>query len=139
MLLDSLSGLTAIYESLICFLESVETSIYLPADTSGSSEPYSQLLTGLYVIKSNDRICLTLADDCQLRLQGSVENLRLYFEYFKFTEKEDAEGSHHHPEYVLENGEPKKAYLSPETLSLIIEVDTDWIGELSKSEPGRRH
>jgi hypothetical protein len=67
-----------------------------------------------------------------------VENLRLYFEYFKFSEKEDEEGSHHHPEYVLKNGKPKQSYLSPETLSLIIEVDSEWIDELSKSETGRR-
>ncbi len=134
MVLDSLSGMTATHESLISFLKSDQSSIFLAADTSGSAEPYSHLLTGLYIIKSNGPICLTLAEDQQLRLEGSVDNLRLYVEYFKFTEKEDEEGRHHHPEYVLENGEPKNGYLSPKTMSLIIEVDTDYINDLQTSE-----
>jgi hypothetical protein len=134
MLLDSLSGMTATHESLVSFLRSEQTSIFLAADTSGSAEPYSHLLKGLHIIKSNDPICLTLADDQRLRLEGSVDNLRLYVKYFKFTEKEDEEGRHHHPEYVLENGEPKKGYLSPKTMSLIIEVDTEYINELKTSE-----
>ena len=138
MILDSLSGMTSTYESLISFLQSDQTSIFLAADTLGSAEPYAYLLTGLHIIKSNGPICLTLADEQQLRLEGSVDNLKTYVEYFKFTKEEDEEGNHHHPEYVLEYGAPKKGYLSPKSMSLIIEVDTEAINELKISEQSHK-
>jgi len=66
-------------------------------------------------------------DPKTLVLSGSSENLALYISYFRFGC--DEEGNHHHPEYVwdAERMQPKQGYLTPSTLSLIIEVDAEYV------------
>jgi len=62
-----------------------------------------------------------------LILCGSPSNLETYISYFNFSEGE--EGNHHHPEYVFDGGQPRPNYLSPGSLNLIIELDSEWVEE----------
>jgi hypothetical protein len=130
MLLDSLTMMNELHHTLTAFLESPEMSLYLPADCTGTPEPYQELLSALTIQKKNGPICLSITPERGLRLTGSPENLKIYAGYFHFGE--DEEGSHHHPEYVFDGDQPKKDYISANSLSLIIEVDTDWMIEIKE-------
>lgn len=120
MLLDSLSGMRANYEYLMTFLQSAEWATTLEADCNGTAEPYDELLLGLIVEKSKGPIKLSITPNKWLNLSGSVENLAHYIGHFEF--RDDEEGEHHHPEHM-----DVKNYISSDSLSLIIEVDTDLI------------
>lgn len=132
MLLDSLLGMNALHDKLETFLRSRDDVIDILADTNGSPEPYETLLYGLRVIKSDGPILLRLDDQKMLVFSGSSENLLLYISYFRF--ENDEEGNHHHPKYVwdVERRQPKQGYLSANTLSLIIEVDSEWLEHWGK-------
>lgn len=130
MLLDSYSGMKASHKILSVFLQTETENIDLPADVSGSPEPYEKLLRGLRVVKSAGRIHLRIDEREWLVLSGSTENLKTYISYFEF--KKDEEGNHHHPAYAFEGGEPKKEYLSADSLNLIIELDSEYIEERGK-------
>ena len=131
MLLDSLEGMNELHQQLTAFLEGHDVVLHLPADCSGTPEPYKELLTEFIIKKESGPICLALTPERGLQLTGSLENLKTYIEYFHF--RSDAEGDHHHPEYVLDGGQPKKGYISANSLSLIIEVNTDWIMEMKQN------
>lgn len=125
MILDSLSGHNAIYSELSSFLSSNEEHIVLQADTSGSSEPYSILLEGLAINKNKNPVLVTVENN-QLCISGSKDNLNTYISHFRFSNNE--EGCHHHPEYTN-----KANYLSLESLSVIIEADSEYINALKRS------
>jgi hypothetical protein len=94
----------------------------LAADQSGTAAPYSELLAGLQIQKSEGPIHLQLTEQRWLALTGSQENLSRYVSFFHFDESE--EGAHHHPEH-----EDVPAYIAQDSMSLIIEVDSDWVQE----------
>lgn len=127
MLLDSLAGMNALHEQLRRFVESDETVLTLPADHAGPAAPYSQLLVGLQIRKTMGPISLELTKQRWLSLSGSTENLARYVAHFQFDDSE--EGAHHHPENEQIDG-----YLTPGTMSLIIEVDSNWTEEISAEE-----
>lgn len=126
MLLDSLTGINALHERLRRFVTSDETALSLTADRAGSPAPYSELLNGLRIEKRDEAVRLCLTQDRWLQLTGSPVNLERYIGFFRFDD--DEEGAHHHPEHVSVAG-----YIDPGTMSLIIEVDTDWIEEIRTS------
>lgn len=128
MLLDSLDGMNNAYRLLVEFLSGPQTTLTLAAKIKGLPAPYDTFLSGLRVTKDNGPIYLRLADDGYLDLSGTQENLSYYVANFKFSD--DEEGEHHHPEYAFRDGKPLNGYLSPGTLSLIIEVDSDYISQL---------
>lgn len=130
MFLDSLEGMNELHQKLTAFLEGPDKSLRLSADCSGTPEPYQELLTAFTIKKENGAICLSITPERGLQLTGSSENLKIYMNYFHF--KDDEEGNHHHPEYVFDGDQPKKNYISANSLSLIIEVDTDWIIEMNE-------
>jgi hypothetical protein len=123
MLLDCLEGMATTHQRLLDFLSSSKSEIVLTAETAGSLAPHETFLSGLRIRKTDGPINLEMSSDSYLSLSGSPQNLSLYVAYFKFEGTED--GNHHHPEYVLENGEPRRGYLTPSSLSLIIEVNSD--------------
>jgi hypothetical protein len=131
MLLDSLVGMNELHQRLKAFLDGPDAVLHLPADCSGTPEPYEELLTEFIIKKESGPICLAFTPERGLQLTGSLENLKTYIEYFHF--RSDAEDDHHHPEYVLEGGQPKKGYISAKSLRLIIEVNTDWIIEMKRN------
>src|SRR5436309_1065073 len=53
MLLDSLAGMNALHDRLQDFLISKDPILSLPADRSGPSAPYSELLAGLELRKGD--------------------------------------------------------------------------------------
>jgi len=128
MLLDSFEEMKSTYRLLIEFLSSPKSTLTLSAKTKGSPAPYDTFLSGLRVTKTKGPIHLALTDDGFLDLNGSPENLSHYVASFKFGENE--EGEHHHPEHAFRDGQSLHGYLAPESLSLIIEVDSGHVGEL---------
>jgi hypothetical protein len=127
MLLDSLAGMKTLHEQLVRFIESDETVLTLAADHSGLPRPYSRLLLGFQIRKAVGPIRLELTPQRWLSLSGSKENLARYVAFFQFDDSE--EGAHHHPEHVHIDG-----YLAPGSMSLIIEVDSNWIEEVGAEE-----
>jgi hypothetical protein len=118
VILDSILGLNNIYDSLKGFMLSAERILCLAADASGSPGLYNELLCGLEIEKSEGAVFVYVTPQRYLRIIGSVENLRIYIDFFRFAEGE--ESHHHHPEYVEVPG-----YIRPDTLSLIIEADAE--------------
>lgn len=84
-------------------------------------------MAGLQIDKADGPIRLELTQQRWLWLSGSKENLARYVASFKFDR--DEEGAHHHPEHV-----DAKSYIAYGTMCLIIEVDSDWIEEVSAEE-----
>lgn len=125
MLVEALKEMNELHMKLNDFLASAETNISIEADRYGGAEPYSELLRGLHVEKSQGPINLTVTETRWLNLEGSSENLKRYVSQFRFEDGE--ESSHHHPG----NG----SQMQRGSMDLIVEVDTDWIQELR----GRRH
>jgi hypothetical protein len=123
MLLDSLQGMNALHASLEHFLASGDASLRLDADQWGSPDPHDEFLCGLEVEKGQGPILLSMTPAKWLHLTGSPENLERYVSHFHFGE--DGEGKHHHPEHVQGEG-----YISPISMSIILEVSSDWIQEL---------
>ena len=116
MLLDSGTELNALHERLAGFLASAESNMSIPAQVSLSSEPYQQFLPGLRIEKTQDLVCLRLADDGWLETSGSNAHLSKYVSHFRF-EPPDEDG-HHHPDNAY--------YMAPGSLRLIIEADSTW-------------
>lgn len=115
MITDTVAGLNAIASRIKDFLESDDFELFIKAEDSGSPEPYDKLLSGVRLKKSNGPIMVSLHQN-GLHVTGSLENLKTWGSYFKFSLKA-TEGDHHHPEYVQ-----RKEYISPASLSVIIEV-----------------
>ena len=116
MLLGPGTELNALYAHLSEFLASPAVAIALPAQITGSPEPYQQFLPGLRLKKTQDIICLSLAKDHWLELSGSAAYLSKYVSHFRF-ERPDSDG-HHHPDHAT--------HMSPGSLRLIIEADSSW-------------
>lgn len=123
MLLDSLEGMNGLYARLEQFLASGDASLRLEADQWGTPEPHDEFLCGLEVKKGRGPILLYMTPAKWLHLTGSPDNLRRYVGYFRFGD--DEEGKHHHPDHVQDEG-----YVSPVSMSIILEVSSDWIQEL---------
>ena len=123
MILDSLGGMNAVHARLRKFLSSNESRIVFEADCSGSPKPYSGFLGALVFEIGAGPIVVSISEANRLRVSGSRENLAIYAEHFAFRESE--EGSHHHPESLN-----RPEYVAANSLSTIIEVDTDRIREL---------
>jgi hypothetical protein len=123
MVLDSLRGMNATHERLRQFLISNERSIAFKCECSGSPAPYSEFLGALNVEVREGPIVVSIAGANSLQIEGSRENLAIYASHFAFRESE--EGAHHHPEYLDRSG-----YVAPNSLSIIIEVNTDHVEEL---------
>jgi hypothetical protein len=124
MLLDSRVGMSRLHHDLQGFAESEETTLSVAADQAGSSEPYSELLGGLEVQKRDGPMRLSLTDRRWLSLTGNSEKLSQYFDSFRFTEDEEA--AHHHPQSAFR----EMGSFSADSLSLIVELDSNWIEEL---------
>jgi hypothetical protein len=123
MVLDSLRGINAVHIRLRKFLSSNEPRIIFEADCSGNPEPYAEFLGALEFEIGAGPTVVSISGANHLRVSGSRENLAIYAEHFAFRETE--EGSHHHPESLDRPG-----YVAHNSLSTIIEVDTDRIREL---------
>ena len=119
MLLDSRDNLAQLHSDLRAFIASASLELSLPAEQSGSPAPYETFLPGLRVRKATGPIVLRHAADGWLELSGSAENLLRYSAYFWFPPGE--ESAHHYPEHSSVPG-----YLSPSSMSLIIEADSTW-------------
>lgn len=119
MLLDTQQGLNTAHLRLRSFVASDEAMFALKCETDESPEPHEAFLERLRIKKTSGPLLLELAADHWLDLSGAAEHLARYIEYFHF----DEEYGHHHPEYVDTPG-----YLSPDSMSLIIEVDSTWPG-----------
>jgi hypothetical protein len=124
MALDSLAGMNQTHRIFMAFLDSDRESIRLDADVTGDGKPYNELLKGLLVRKCTGPIQVLLTTEQYLDICGAPDNLGIYLGHFLF--QADEEGNHHHPGNVM-----KEDYMSNESLGLIIEVDSDYIGELS--------
>jgi hypothetical protein len=120
-LLDSFQGMNALHGRLKAFLSSGEESVRLEAEEWGDSAHYQELLGGLEIHKGDGPITLTLTPLRWLLLTGSPKNLQRYIGRFHFETDED----HHHPEYTQDEG-----YMSKDSMSLIIEVNSDWISDI---------
>ena len=122
MLVASKEDMAALHEALQAFLSSPATEFTAPAKTDGDPNPYERLLAGLFVRKTDGPVVLGRNEGDWLILQGSQENLGLYASHFHFPN--GADGGHHHPENCDAPG-----YMSPISLSLIIEIDSTFNGE----------
>lgn len=89
MLLDSLEAMNELHRQLSAFLEGHDMVLHLPADCSGTAEPYEELLTEFIVKKESGPICLALTSERGLQLTGSLENLKTYIQYFHFADDEE--------------------------------------------------
>jgi hypothetical protein len=118
MIVNSVVGFNNLHQQLRAFFESESRSISFTTDVSGSAEPYDMFLSGLEIEKTQGPINASVSEALTLRITGGVDNLKIYIDFFRFRDDED--GSHHHPEYVKRAG-----YISPGTLSVIIEADED--------------
>ena len=117
MLLDTQQGLNAAHLRLRTFVSSDEETFVLTCETDGNPKPHEMFLNGLRIKKTSGALSLQCAADCWLDLNGAVDHLACYIEFFHF----DEEYGHHHPEYVHIPG-----YISPDSMSLIIEADSIW-------------
>ena len=118
-LLDTQQELNAAYRRLKTFVSSGEETLVLTCETDGDPEPYEMFLNRLRIRKTSGALSLQLTPDHWLDLNGAVDHLARYIEFFQF----DEECGHHHPEYVEIPG-----YISPTSMSLIIEADSTWPG-----------
>ena len=123
MVLDSLAGMSAVHGRIREFVESDARSMVLDAKVSGDPAPYTQFLRALEFEVSGGPIVASISPQNHLKIVGSRENLATYARFFAFGA--DEEGSHHHPEYLERPG-----YIAPNSLSVILEADTDHIQEL---------
>jgi hypothetical protein len=119
MLLGSRAQLAQLHRALEVFLSSEAMELELCADQDGDPRPYEAFLPGLCVRKSAGPIVLRQLATGWLALEGSMENLHRYASYFYF--RPEQESGHHHPENCDIPG-----YLSPASMSLIIEADSTW-------------
>jgi hypothetical protein len=76
MLLDSPKGLCELERELNAFLESASTRASFAATNSGDPSPYSELLAGLRVVKTQGPNQLRLAEDRWLELAGLPRDLQ---------------------------------------------------------------
>ena len=127
MILDSLDGMNGLYDQVMSFLQSDQRMLRIDADDKGDSGPYDERLAAFEFRKSDGPIMLSLSSSGILSAVGSVENLLIYAQSFRFSN--DEEGNHHHPEYV-----DRERYMMPGTMSLIVEVNSDLVEELKSSE-----
>jgi hypothetical protein len=123
MILDSLEGMNALHGQLLAFLESDGTSLRMTANTTGPAAPYDELLPVLEFVKIGTSIHVFIAPDRTLTISGGVDNLKVYARAFRFSDGEET--GHHHPEYV-----DRKGYISPGSLSVVVEVDSTYIADL---------
>jgi len=121
MLLDSRDNLAQLHTALQTFLASSSLELLLPAEQSGDPAPYEAFLPGIRVRKTSGPIVLRRLADGWLDLAGSTEHLLRYASFFWFPPGEDS--GHHHPEHSRVPG-----YMSPSSMSLIIEADSTWPG-----------
>jgi hypothetical protein len=119
MITDTVPGLNALAIRLSTFLESTQTTIFVPADDSGAAAPYEELLSGVRFEKASGPILVSRAPEGNLCVRGSVENLLVWVSHFAFPESA-TDGNHHHPEHVR-----RPHYIDPRTLSVIIEVEDE--------------
>ncbi|HEY2685813.1 MAG TPA: hypothetical protein VGI93_20055 [Steroidobacteraceae bacterium] len=105
VLLDSPSGLRSLDREFRAFLNSSSIRASFPAITTGDPAPYSHLLAGLRVEKTQGASQLYLAGDRWLELTGCPQDLSLLAKALSGLD----DGNHHH------------WYTSP--VSLIIEAD----------------
>ena len=127
MILGSLDGLNRLYNQLMSFLRSDDGLLRVDADTGGDAGLYDERLPALEVEKTTGPIMISLTLDRTLRIAGGVENLSFYAQGFRFHADED--GNHHHPELVKRND-----FLTPGTMSIIVEADSELIEELRSTE-----
>jgi len=121
MLLDSLEGMNALHAQMRNFLASESQSIRLDAEQWGSAEPHDELLPGLEIIKGDGPLLLTMTPEKWLTLRGSRTNLERYVSHFHF----DKDDENHCPDRP-----PAGDYISPVSMSMMVEVCSDWIREL---------
>ena len=119
MVTDTVASLNALAEQLGDFVASPRVELTIPAVTASSSAPYTALLPGICFTKREGPIMVTLEAGVGLSVVGTPENLALWCSYFRFP-ADATEGDHHHPEH-----EPRLGYISPNSLSVIIEVQDD--------------
>ena len=121
MLLDSLEGMNALHLSLEKFLDSQEQSLRLEAEQWGTSEPHDELLPGLEIVKGEGPLQLIMTPEKWLKLTGSLPNLKRYVSHFHF----DRDDEHHCPDRC-----EGRDYFSPASMSMVVEVCSDWIRQL---------
>jgi len=116
MLLGPGAELNALHAHLSEFLASPEADLSVPAEVTLSPAPYQQFLPGLRLKKTQNSVCLCLANDGWLELSGSVLNLSKYVSHFRFEPPD--QDDHHHPDNAN--------YMAHGSLRLVIEADSTW-------------
>lgn len=118
LITDTVTGLNEIAEKLQNFLYSDKKYIEIPAIIGESPIPYEAFLSCLHLTKTHEPIHVSVEND-GLYVRGSIRNLDKWSNFFRFPDSAQ-DGDHHHPEYIAERN-----YLSPNSLSVIIEVEED--------------
>lgn len=121
MILDSVENLNALHDALVRFLESEEGRLKVEETTSGSPEPYDELLAYIEARKAEGKISVALSNERGLVISGATEHLSKYVEAFEFGADED--GNHHHPEFTLVN----KDGFEMNGLWPFVEADNDYV------------
>lgn len=129
LLVDSLIGMKALHARLERFLETCSIRIRLEADQSGTAEPHDELLPGLEIVKTEGPIELIMTAEKWLKLTGSPRNLKRYVSHFRFDRDED----YRHPDHC-----GGRDYLSPISMTMMVEVSTRWIEGLRASAASGR-
>jgi hypothetical protein len=119
MVTDTVAGFNDLAKRLSEFIASSQADLVLPAVTTSSPAPYAALLPSLRFAKREGSIVVTLEPGVALSVVGAPENLALWCSHFRFP-AHATEGDHHHPEHAS-----KPDFISPDSLSVIIEVQDD--------------
>jgi hypothetical protein len=119
MVTDTVTGLNNLANHISEFVASPRVDLVLPAVTTLNPAPYEALLPSIRFTKSEDSIMVSIDPRVGLSVVGAPEKLALWCSHFHFP-AQATEGDHHHPEHVHKSG-----YISPSSLSVIIEVQDD--------------
>lgn len=119
MVTDTVTGLNNLANHISDFVASPQADLVLPAVTTLNPAPYESLLPSIRFAKREGSIMVTIDPSVGLSVVGAPENLALWCSHFRFP-AHATEGEHHYPEHVQKSG-----YISPSSLSVIIEVQDD--------------
>ena len=96
------------------FLAGSGESLVLSADTHGSPAPYTSLLKGIRVSRSDGAVSMRLSPEGEICVAGSAQNLSCWAERFVFPF--ESEAGHHHIDSRFD-------WVAPASVGLIIEAD----------------
>src|SRR5438046_2912972 len=95
MIRDTVVALNATGLKLREFIESPQSELFLPAETSGSPAPYEAFLAGVRFTKGDGAVLVELDPKLGLRVTASPSNLATWCSAFTFPD-DATYGDHHH-------------------------------------------